>query len=71
MTNSGDSNTHTLFTKYDSLIKDHYDNVAKVDKDSATSTMVDLFIRNAETEFIINMINRIKFLFIVGSINFE
>jgi len=56
MTNSGDSNTHTLFTKYDSLIKDHYDNVAKVDKDSATSTMVDLFIRNAETEFIINMI---------------
>jgi ubiquinone/menaquinone biosynthesis C-methylase UbiE len=37
---------------YDEAIKQHYDHVAQTDKDSATSTMADLYIREKETTFI-------------------
>lgn len=43
--------------QYDIDIKNHYDEVAKSDNDSATSTMADLYIRESETKFIINQIN--------------
>ena len=44
-------------SKYDQIILSHYDNVANKEKDEATSTMANLFVRNAETTFIINMIS--------------
>ena len=43
-------------SSYDKIIKDHYDSVAKSDKDSASSTMSNSFIRNSETDFIVNQI---------------
>jgi len=47
-----------ISSEYDSAIKQHYDNVAKNDKDSATSTMADLYIREKETALIIKQINK-------------
>jgi ubiquinone/menaquinone biosynthesis C-methylase UbiE len=37
---------------YDLEIKKHYDQVAEADKDSSSSTMADLYIRENETKFI-------------------
>ena len=43
-----------MSNQYDLDIKNHYDQVAANDKNSPTSTMADLFIRESETKFIIN-----------------
>ena len=37
---------------YDLEIKQHYDKVAEADKDSSTSTMADIYVREHETQFI-------------------
>jgi SAM-dependent methyltransferase len=42
---------------YDDTIKEHYDRVARTDKDAATSTMADLYIRETETTFIRDQIH--------------
>ncbi|MDB4029599.1 class I SAM-dependent methyltransferase [Gammaproteobacteria bacterium] len=47
-----------MSNQYDLDIKNHYDQVAANDKNSSTSTMADLFIRESETKFIINQINK-------------
>ena len=47
-----------IMSSYDKIIKDHYDTVAKSDKDSASSTMSNNYIRESETDFIINQILR-------------
>ena len=44
-------------SSYDKIIKEHYDSVAKADKDSASSTMSNNFIRQSETDFIVNQIH--------------
>ena len=44
--------------EYDSLIKDHYDNVAKTSVSPASSTMLDLIVRDKETDFILQEIRR-------------
>ena len=44
--------------KYDLEIKKHYDKVAETDKDSPSSTMADLYIRENETKFIENQIEK-------------
>ena len=41
---------------YDQVIRSHYDEVAIQDKDQATSTMANLYVRDAETVFIKNTI---------------
>jgi SAM-dependent methyltransferase len=43
---------------YDLEIKKHYDKVAESDKDSSSSTMADLYIRENETKFIENQIEK-------------
>ena len=44
--------------EYDQVIKSHYDTVAAEEKDTAASTMASLFVRDAETTFITNMISK-------------
>jgi len=56
-----DTHTHTQqelnqSKDYDLEIKKHYDKVAEADKDSSSSTMADLYIRENETKFIENQI---------------
>ena len=43
---------------YDLEIKKHYDKVAEADKDSSSSTMADLYIRENETKFIESQIEK-------------
>jgi SAM-dependent methyltransferase len=45
---------------YDLDIKNHYDKVAMVEKDSSSSTMADAYIRDNETKFIIDQIQKFK-----------
>ena len=43
---------------YDLEIKKQYDKVAEADKDASSSTMADLYIRENETKFIENQIEK-------------
>ena len=45
---------------YDKKVNQHYDKVANKQKKSKFSTMADEYIRNQETDFIINIIKNDK-----------
>ena len=47
-------------SKYDKIIKEHYDKVATTQKMSNLSTMQDKKIRKIETDFILEEIKKIK-----------
>lgn len=44
--------------EYDSLIRGHYQKVAKINGDNANSTMEDQYIRNAEIDYITSEVRR-------------
>ena len=44
------------YIEYEKKIKDHYDKVAKEEKDNPASTMANTYVREAESVFITNMI---------------
>ena len=50
---------YSSLLEYDSLIKDHYDNVVKTSVSPASSTMLDLIVRDKETDFILQEIRRL------------
>ena len=47
-------------SSYDKVINLHYDSVAKKHNTSKLSTMSDMFVRNEETNFILERIKKIK-----------
>ena len=49
---------HTALLEYDTLIKDHYDNVGKIATSTGSSSMADLIIRDQETQFILNQVKK-------------
>ena len=57
--NQRESTDHANLLEYDSLIKDHYDNVGKSSASAASSTMSDLIVRDKETEFILQQVRKL------------
>jgi sugar O-acyltransferase (sialic acid O-acetyltransferase NeuD family) len=51
-----ESTDYASLIEYDTLIKDHYDDVGKSTKNPATSTMSDQIVRGKETEFILRQV---------------
>jgi len=49
---------HMSLTEYDTLIKDHYDNVGTIATSSGASSMADLIVRDKETQFILNQVQK-------------
>ena len=47
---------YTNLTEYDTLIKDHYDDVGNSTNNPATSTMSDQIVRSKETEFVFRQV---------------
>ncbi len=47
-----------MIGEYDSLIREHYQRVARINGDSANSTMEDQYIRDAELNYIVSEVKR-------------